>query len=282
MAVTEANVALIKRMVQVLKTLGVTVEYEPGWETRYTNTITLNPYIMYVHHTGADGTPASTIRDGHSTLPGPLSQFYGPRNRGRAIRIIAAGYANHAGKNDATILNSLKDLDVDIPGQLKPDGDDTYGNRYALGVEFAASGAFTADQYYVAKALGVAFAVAKDAHKDPDRDGKRIPVIGHKEATSRKIDPVFDMGIYRAECEKLLSHYLDIIAIVAEPAPVPTAPVAPVFVPLAITKVLDKPTVKAMQTLTGVPVADRDGIPGPQTYEYLQKYLNKMLGASTL
>lgn len=288
MAVTEANVKLIEKMAEVLTALGVQVDYEPGWKSRYANSITLNPHLLYVHHTGSDTTPISTIRDGRSDLPGPLSQFYGPRNQGRKIRVIAAGYANHGGGANKAVLDSLRDGDVDEQRTIVPGADNTFANRYALGVEFVAKGAFTDDQYYTALALSVAFSVASGAYKDVDADGRRMPVIGHKEGTRRKVDPIFDMHKFRVDAEALLRQYLGEVVETppVEPEPeIPATDCNPHFDPdLVVDGLWGAKTTYAMRAtlrgkyaalgLDGVPLA-AEGELDKNAYAALQRTLNR-------
>jgi hypothetical protein len=222
-----------------------------------------------IHHTGDDSNSVAVIKNGRKDLKGPLSQTFGYRNKGRAIHIIAAGYCNHAGINAKASITELNDGDVDQASTIKPGADTAgfSGNRYLIGCEFAAKGAFTDDQYYTALALAVAVSVASGAYKDPDSDGKRINTIAHKEATKRKPDPIFDMAKFRKEAEAMLDEYLakDAPQKPAEPpaepvpAPAPASPPAgdseaptggssPYFSPaLAVDGVWGKKTTNALR-----------------------------------
>lgn len=293
MPVTAANRTLISRQAQILEALGVQVTRVGGHETRCAREdINSTPYFFGVHHTGSDGTPLATIRDGYTGLPGPLANWYVPRDVGRRVYLVADGYTNHGGAADQAPLTEVKDGDVDKT-TITPGADDpgVYANRWAHAVEVAAKGPFTPDQYFVTLALAASFAIATDAHLDKDGDGRWIPALGHKEWTRRKVDPVFDMAIFRAEAQKMAEAYL---AGAAPTIPTPTPePVVPTGVPasltvdgqmgprtigavqwslgLAQTAVYGEGTRKALQKWLGVTV---DGIIGPKTGQALQGWLD--------
>lgn len=83
-------------IVEYVSAHDVPVEWEGGWETRGGRRFA--PQAATFHH---DASPKGSdirhiIRDGHSTLSGPLANFY-PTRAGSLV-VIAAGRANHAGK----------------------------------------------------------------------------------------------------------------------------------------------------------------------------------------
>ncbi|WOO98178.1 peptidoglycan recognition protein family protein [Micrococcus terreus] len=81
--------------------VGVKTSALPGWSTRgstsFKPTIVLAHWIAGPRNVALGCRPSlQIIRDGHSTLPGPLAQGYLARD-GSAV-MVAAGRANHAGK----------------------------------------------------------------------------------------------------------------------------------------------------------------------------------------
>lgn len=105
------SVAVILRAVQIARARGVIVTFEPGWEKRG------NGYLsrwvgVIIHHTGTSGAgedrpfPTRTVlRDGHSSLTGPLCNSAGPWDG--SIHIVAAHAANHAGASGGRSMGPL-------------------------------------------------------------------------------------------------------------------------------------------------------------------------------
>lgn len=173
---------------KVLADAGLKVALQPGWENRGRRDMT-SPQGVICHHTGTprkDGN-MPTIRlltEGRSDLPGPLAQL--GLGRDGTFYVIAAGVANHAG------AGSWKGLS---------------GNNQVIGIEAENTGigipsnplydpwpAVQLDAYR----RGVA-AILKHLGKEP------IMCCGHKEWTSRKIDPhTLDMNQFRTEVGAIL------------------------------------------------------------------------------
>ena len=83
---------------RVLRDAGLTVIEEPGWRSRGADLARVDAIIWHHTVTGPtipDRTVANLLRDGHSTLPGPLSQL-GLDRQGR-YWLIASGRCNHNG-----------------------------------------------------------------------------------------------------------------------------------------------------------------------------------------
>jgi hypothetical protein len=144
---------------------GLEVIEDAGWRTR--GAATFNPKGVIAHHTAGAATgdypSLRVVRDGRAGLPGPLS----PVGLGRSGRvwIIASGRANHAG------TGSWKGLS---------------GNASVLGIEAESVG--TKDDWTTAqrRVYPVLCAALLDGIGAP-----ASMLCGHKEWTSRKIDPAF-------------------------------------------------------------------------------------------
>ena len=206
------------------------------------------------------------------------------------VVVLAANYTNTEGLGDQGALDELKDGDVDIVGEFKPGGDDLYLNRYFLGDEAVGSymdssqvRAFVVFYSHLIWKLGLA--------ADSDRDGKFVPVLGHRELTRRKIDPSrVDMNALRQQMHDFINerYYGG-----KRPEPVPTADplVKKTFnnphTPLRVDGIWGRGTSRALQYvlrykynawgLTGPLVVD--GIAGRNTYRALQRVLNQEIKA---
>lgn len=170
-----------------LKQWGLKVEVSEGWQDRG-RPYAFHPRAVICHHTASpigSGNFASehTVTYGRSDLPGPLCQFL--LGRDGTVKVIAAGYANHAGYGGPY---------AGIPENL--------GNTYAYGIEAENNGVGEQwapemlNAYYRLCAALLAHMGIKDVSK----------VFGHKEwAPGRKIDPTgIDMNKFRAQVKKAL------------------------------------------------------------------------------
>jgi hypothetical protein len=174
---------MLTGLADILRGAGLNVVEVAGWKTRGHGVMASVKGII-VHHTAGPATgdyPSLTfVRDGSSSLPGPIAQL--GLGRSGTWFVIAAGRAYHAG-------NTLDDS--------------IYGNNNAIGIEAEGVGLPATDsghahwpevqyQSYVkgVKALQKAYGVPT------------ARVLGHKEAgvpKGRKIDPNFSMAEFRAK-----------------------------------------------------------------------------------
>lgn len=103
-------VAFVLRAVQLARARGLTVTFEPGWETRG-NGQTAAYVGMIEHHTATSSSLANPfpsrfmLRDGRSDLRGPLANSGGPADG--SIHIVAAHPANHAGASGGRSMGPL-------------------------------------------------------------------------------------------------------------------------------------------------------------------------------
>ena len=173
-----------KGLLAHLRRWGLKVEGVDGWRDRG------RPYNFYpkgiiVHHTASGSQSGnfasqSVVTNGRSDLKGPLCQFL--LGRDGKVRVIAAGYANHAGYGGPR---------AGIPANQ--------GNTYTIGIEAENNGVgepWTKKQlnaYYRLCAALMVWNGIRDVNK----------VFGHKEWTSRKIDPAgINMNNFRKQVKK--------------------------------------------------------------------------------
>lgn len=176
-----------KDLVKYLREWGLKVSAEPGWRTRSANG-GFKPKAVIVHHDASSTSSGNwgarnIIINGRSGIPGPLSQFILARDG--QVLVVSQNRANHAGTGGPR---------AGIPAN--------YGNYYAWGIEAANNGIgekWTKKQlnaYYRLCAALLAYMGTKDVNK----------VIGHKEWTSRKIDPAgINMDQFRKQVKRALA-----------------------------------------------------------------------------
>lgn len=185
MAVKSKHVGLINHF----KEWGLDVIAPEGWRHRG-RPYNFYPRAVMVHHTASNAQsgnfPAEGIvTNGRPDLGGPLCQFL--LGRDGTVKMIASGYANHAGYGGPYL---------DIPENM--------GNTYSYGIEAENNGIgepWNQKQLNAYYRLCAALLVWMD-RKDVNR------VFGHKEwARGRKIDPAgIDMAVFRANVRKAMEH----------------------------------------------------------------------------
>ncbi len=166
-------------LADVLRASGLSVVEHDDWKARGRGSLSaINGVIC--HHTAGPpapkggATPAlNLVLNGRADLPGPLSQLYLARDG--TFHVLAAGRCNHAG---AGVWRGIQgnSTSIGIEAENAGDGKDPWPpgqvDAYAKGVAA------------ILKHLGLS---AED-------------VCGHKEFATpkgRKIDPSFDMGVFR-------------------------------------------------------------------------------------
>ncbi|UJR16944.1 hypothetical protein I4U23_003842 [Adineta vaga] len=174
---------MLTGLADILRGAGLNVVEVAGWRTRGHGVMSSVKGIV-VHHTAGpasgDFPSLAVIRDGTSSLAGPLSQL--GLGRSGTWFVIAAGRCYHAG---STLDDSI------------------YGNNNAIGIEAEGVGLPATDSghgywpevQYQSYLRGVR--ALKNAYGVPT-----ARVLGHKEAAvpkGRKIDPNFSMAEFRAQ-----------------------------------------------------------------------------------
>ncbi|MFD9368769.1 N-acetylmuramoyl-L-alanine amidase [Streptomyces sp. NPDC060020] len=154
---------------------------------------------VYIHHTaGVSKTMADICYDGYAELPGPVC--HGMLAKSARLYLVGNGRANHAGGIAQNAYDAAVNEDAVHP---RPDAAEPIdGNVHFYGLEIENEGdgedPFPADQYDQA----VRWAAAHCRFHGWSADS----VIGHKEATRRKVDPAFSMPQFRADVAERLAH----------------------------------------------------------------------------
>lgn len=164
---------------QAISNFGVPVKLVSGWESRGSSAF--NPQGVVCHHTassaGSDHPALGICTYGRSDLPGPLCNVLLARN-GDAY-IVASGRANHAGSGGYRGL---------------------YGNSSVLGIEAENNGVGEPwSQNQLRSYHRICAAMCSEINRDASW------VCGHKEWTSRKIDPAgINMNDFRVFVQQVL------------------------------------------------------------------------------
>lgn len=176
-------------LVNHLRRWGLNVQEKDGWRHRG-RPYNFYPRAIIAHHTASGSQSGnfaseSVVTFGRSDLPGPLCQIL--LGRDGTVKLIAAGYGNHAGY-----------------GGPKEGVPANQGNTYSIGIEAENNGVgepWSAKQINAYYRLCAALMVWL-GRKDVDR------VFGHKEwAPSRKIDPAgIDMNRFRDQVRKAMNQ----------------------------------------------------------------------------
>jgi len=164
----------LTQLADVARRTGFPVVEEAGWRSRGHGSMSQVRSVI-AHHDAANHRPNqfnTVIRDGHSTLAGPLSHY--AIRRDGTIHVVAAGLCYHAGTNNNGAL---------------------YNNQYSIGIEAANRGTgepWPRVQLDAYEALCAA--LCREFGLGPER------VRGHREiAPTRKIDPAgIDMNWFRS------------------------------------------------------------------------------------
>jgi hypothetical protein len=198
------------------KAEGLTVREYPGWRTHNRDAATgktFGPVVgVLIHHT-AGHNDKDLCYKGRTGLPGPLCHNWLGKTAG--LWMIGHGRANHAGLVDGDVVRALVAEKSPLPAD---DRADTDGNDclYGLEIENLGNGKdpYPAEQYRQA----VLWAAAHCRH----HGWSEKSVAGHKEVQPGKIDPSFDMDVFRADVKKQLATKPG--GATAVPKPTPSRP----------------------------------------------------------
>lgn len=190
-----ATVMKNEGLIDHLRRWGLKVEEKDGWRGRG-RPYNFYPRAIIAHHTASGSSSGNfasegIVTTGRSDLPGPLCQIL--LGRDGTVKLIAAGYSNHAGYGGPR---------VDIPENL--------GNSYSIGIEAENNGVGepwkpeALNAYYRLCAALLVWIGRTDVNR----------VFGHKEWTSRKIDPAgIDMNRFRDQVQKALSQGPSVVTV---------------------------------------------------------------------
>lgn len=208
-------VAVILRAAQLARQAGLTVTFEPGWETRG------NGYIarwvgVIVHHTAASSSPnrpfpsRTVLRDGRPGLSGPLCNSAGPADG--SIHVMAAQAANHAGASGGRAMGPLPTTSLFNPL--------VFGHE----IDYSGGVAMLAGQYRAAVVWSFAVLVAlREAGQIGSADPERIRAHYETSVTGKidisySITPVrhYDMRQFRADAARSMSEGATVSALPAD------------------------------------------------------------------
>ena len=202
------------KMLAALKAEGLTVHEHTGWVTHNREAATgktFGPVVgVLIHHT-AGQNDREICYNGRSDLPGPLCHSWLGKTAG--LWMIGSGRANHAGLVDLDVIRALTAESSPLPkdDQANADGNDCL---YGLEIENRGNGVdpYPVSQY--TQAVLWAAAICR-AHGWSEKS-----VAGHKECQPGKIDPSFDMDVFRADVKKQLAQGAKPVT----PTPTPSKP----------------------------------------------------------
>jgi hypothetical protein len=217
-----ANPLSADALVAALRAEGVTVVEHEGWRTHNRNS--KGPWGpvngVMIHHTVTTGTDGSVALcyDGRSDLPGPLC--HGVIAKDGSVHLVGNGRANHAGAGDPGVLAAVSAERSPLPAPRRRTTD---GNTHFYGFECVNLGdgrdPWPAVQLDAMVRVSAALCRAHGWHAPS--------VIGHKEWTSAKIDPVgFTMDGFRSKVAAWLDQ-----SPAKPPATTPAAPAHPAYQP---------------------------------------------------
>lgn len=178
------------RMLQALKAEGLSPKEYPGWATHHRNH--KGPWGpvhgIVIHHTAGTNS-LRLVHDGMAGLPGPLAHAHLAKDG--TLTLTGHGRANHAGTIAANAHDAVIRESRLHPGPDRSEPID--GNRHYYGIEIENRGdgkdPYPSSQYKAAVRWAAAICRAHGWTEDS--------VVGHKEVTTRKIDPTFSMEDFR-------------------------------------------------------------------------------------
>lgn len=183
----------------VLRAEGITVHEHVGWRTHNRDSATGKTFGpvhgVLIHHTaGLDDK--EYCYNGSKKLPGPLCHSWLGKTDG--LWMIGNGRTNHAGSVDSDVIAALIAERSPLPRDNFADMD---GNDLLYGLEMENKGDGK-DPWPVAQyAIAVKWAAALcRKHGWSERS-----VAGHKEVQPGKVDPTFDMDVFRADVKAQLA-----------------------------------------------------------------------------
>lgn len=187
------------QFVKALKAEGVKVAEHSGWRTHNRNHKgawgPMNGVV--IHHT-AGANSLSLCYNGTADLPGPLCHTH--LSKAGTATMVGNGRANHAGTFASNAFNAMLNESSTHPRPSSSEPIDANSRTYGIEIENLGNGKdpYPAKQYDQA----VRWAAAICRYHGWTANS----VIGHKEGTTRKIDPSFSMSDFRADVKERLAH----------------------------------------------------------------------------
>ena len=190
------------RLAEILRPV-VNLREHSGWQT-HVRPGGFEPVGIIIHHT-AGKNDLSTVINGRSDLPGPLSNLYFDRDGDFPVTLVSAGRCNHAGAGASLVLDEARDGKAAGPDAAARNlSDGPNGNFFFYGFEAENLGdgvqPWPAEQY--SSMVAAAAAICRSHGWSAGH------VIGHREWTRRKIDPRgFSMGAFRADVQSRITNH---------------------------------------------------------------------------
>lgn len=193
------------QFVQALRSEGLSVTEHAGWRThnRAGHGAWGPMNGVMIHHTaGSAPSDGQIVYSGRSDLPGPCAHSYLAKSG--VVTMTGNGRANHAGTGDTAVLNAVinESYGTAPPATHKHDGSSggSDGNSHFYGLEVSNLGT-KADAY---PAVQYAAAVKWAAAICRFHGWSAKSVIGHKEWSDWKPDPIYSMPQFRKDVQALL------------------------------------------------------------------------------
>lgn len=198
---------------------GVTTAEHPGWRDHERDAATGKTFGpvhgILIHHTAATSSLA-VVYGGRPDLPGPLAHAHLAKTG--VCTMTSAGRANHAGLAAKNAYDAILAESTVHPKPSKASGTvDGNDSLYGIEIENLGTGRdpYPDVQYQAAVRWATAICRAHGWGADS--------IAGHKETSVEgKVDPSFDMRLFRAAVDERLEH-----AASWSPGTVPPAPKPP-------------------------------------------------------
>jgi len=182
---------------RTLKLFDLPYREMPNWRTRGHGPLDIHAIGVHDTVTGAmtDDAAAKFCYDGRADLAGPLYNILIGHNG--VVYLLSTTRSWNIGTTHKPRIDMAVHGEMPYTTELGSPPPDNYGNGndVTLGFGFITRGAgpYTTVQY----ANGVEAAAALGYALGWTADDFARSLIGHSEATSRKVDPLFDMGSFR-------------------------------------------------------------------------------------
>jgi hypothetical protein len=190
------------RLLAALKAEGVKVAEHSGWRTRNRNHKGAWGPVngITIHHTAGSNSLALCV-NGTAALPGPLCHTHLAKNA--LATLVGYGRANHGGTFAQNAHDAVVGESAVHPRPDAAEPVDANARYYGIEIENLGDGrdVYPGVQYDAAVRWAAALCRA--------HGWSAQSVIGHKEGTRRKIDPSFDMNVFRDAVAARLAHAAD-------------------------------------------------------------------------
>ena len=152
---------------------------------------------VVIHHTAGTNS-LRLVWSGTAELPGPLAHAH--LDKSGVVTLTSSGRANHAG---SFAQNAHDAVVAEAKVHPKPSASEQVdGNAHYYGIEVENRGVSSDPYPAVQYDMIVRWAAAICRHHGWTAQS----VIGHREGTTRKIDPIYSMNAFRTAVDERLKH----------------------------------------------------------------------------